>query len=321
MRGQMDCCGLTDVGRVREANEDQFLIADLSKSMLIHQTSLSLEDHTRLFGGSQGKLLLVADGMGGHAAGQQASTITVQAMAHYVLNTLSWFLRLREEHEEDFKDELKAALEECQQRVEVAASAHEERQGMGTTLTMAYLLWPRLYLVHAGDSRGYLLRGGRLQQITTDHTLAQQLLERGVLTPEEAPESRWSHVLWNCIGGGSRELNPDVYKATLHLGDALLLCTDGLTQCVGDEQIQEILQQSDRAEEACRRLVGVANEAGGRDNITVVVAYFRDAQQAAQQAREQASVEEGSGRGVRDPGTPAEVEFTSEPPPIGIAVP
>ncbi len=96
MRCKMDCFGMTDVGRVRENNEDQFLIADLNRSMLVHQTSLSQDDHTRLFGGSQGALLLVADGMGGHAAGQQASAIAVQALEHYVLNTMPWFYHLQE---------------------------------------------------------------------------------------------------------------------------------------------------------------------------------------------------------------------------------
>src|SRR5437763_9216083 len=117
MRGKMDCFGLTDVGTAREANEDQFLIADLNKSMLIHQTSLQLEDHTRLFGGSQGKLLLVADGMGGHVAGQRASTLAVDTVTRYVLNTMSWFLRLEPGREDDLQEELKTALERCQQRI------------------------------------------------------------------------------------------------------------------------------------------------------------------------------------------------------------
>src|SRR5437763_7379852 len=110
MRGKMDCFGLTDVGTAREANEDQFLIADLNKSMLIQQTTLSHEDHSRLFGGSQGKLLLVADGMGGHAAGEQASRIAVESLARYVINTKNWFFRLCEEQEEDLEEDLKAGL-------------------------------------------------------------------------------------------------------------------------------------------------------------------------------------------------------------------
>jgi protein phosphatase len=277
MRGKMDCHGLTDVGKQREANEDQFLIADLSKSMLIHQTSLTHDDHTRLFGGSQGKLLMVADGMGGHAEGQRASSLAVQTLASYVLNTMHWFFRLEEGREADLHEELKTALEECQRSIERAAEASPQQKGMGTTLTMAYILWPRLYVVHAGDSRCYLLRGDRLEQITKDHTLAQRLVDQGVLDAAEARESRWSHILWNCIGGGSHELNPDVYKANLQIGDTLLLCSDGLTTDVPDQEINAVLQRKRGAEETCRLLVEAANAAGGRDNITVIVAHFRDA--------------------------------------------
>ncbi len=284
MAGKMDCYGLTDRGRERETNEDQFLVADLSKSMLVHQTSLSHEDHTRLFGGSQGKLLLVADGMGGQAGGRQASALAVEGIANYVLNTMPWFFRLREGHEDDLSDELRAALEACQRRVEVAAAAQPERRRMGTTLTLAYLLWPRLFVVHAGDSRCYIRRGGRLHQVTRDHTVAQQLVERRVLGPEEAEESRWSHVLWNCVGGGTHELNPDVYKATLKLGDTLLLCSDGLTKVLPDERIGEVLGQGASAEATCRELVSLANAGGGPDNITVVVARFLDAPAAQAQA-------------------------------------
>lgn len=281
MRGKMDCFGLTDVGRKREVNEDQFLIADLNKSMLIHQTSLNQDDHSRLFGGSQGQLLLVADGMGGHSGGQRASTLAVQALENYVLNATSWFYRLCDSSEgAGVERELKAALEECQKRIHAEASAHPERRQMGTTVTLAYVLWPRLYVVHAGDSRCYLLRQNRLEQVTTDHTVAQRLVDSGLLPPEGAESSRWSHVLWNCVGGGSSELTTEVYKATLHLGDTLLLCTDGLTGGLSDEQVRAILTRGHSAEETCRRLVAAANEAGGSDNITVVVARFLDSQQA-----------------------------------------
>jgi protein phosphatase len=135
-------------------------------------------------------------------------------------------------------------------------------------------------VVHAGDSRCYLLRGARLHRITRDHTIAQQLVDRGTLTAEQAAESRWSHVIWNCIGGGKHELNPDVSKATLEPGDVLMLCTDGLSKSVPDSRIAEVLAGAGVAESA-RRLVDEANAAGGSDNVTVVVARFRDTGGAA----------------------------------------
>jgi serine/threonine protein phosphatase PrpC len=297
MRCKMDCAGMTDVGRVRPTNEDQFLIADLNKSMLVHQTSLSQDDHTRLFGGSQGALLLVADGMGGHAAGQQASAIAVQALEHYVLNTMPWLFHLQSCQESDLQDELKAVMEECHRSIESAASARPGQHGMGTTLTMAYILWPRLYVVHVGDSRCYLFRGSKLGRITTDQTMAQQLVEKGVLKAEEAPTSRWSHVLWSCLGGTSQHPSAEVYKAELNVGDTLLLSTDGLTAKMREEDLIPLLKQGGAAQEMCARLIAAANDAGGPDNTTVVVARFLDVQQASQVQRaaaEQALPRNGS---------------------------
>ncbi|HVC93230.1 MAG TPA: protein phosphatase 2C domain-containing protein [Pirellulales bacterium] len=288
MRGKMDCHGLTDVGRSRSVNEDQFLVADLNKSMLVHQTSLHQDDHTRLFGGSQGQLLLVADGMGGHAAGEQASAIAVESLEQYMLNAMSWFFRLQESLETDLVEELKAALDVCQKSIETAALINPARQGMGTTLTMAYVLWPWLYVVHAGDSRCYLFRDSRLELITTDHTVAQQLVERGAISPNEAQHSRWSHVLHNCVGGGSHELNAEVRKAELKIGDTILLCTDGLTARVRDEQIVEVLGRRISSEDACHQLVDAANELGGPDNITVVVARVYDSRQPAPESKAEA---------------------------------
>jgi len=290
---------MTDTGRVRQTNEDQFLIADLSRSMLVHQTSLSQEDHTRLFGGSQGALLLVADGMGGHAAGEQASAIAVQTLEHYILNTMPWFFHLQQSQESDLQDELKAVMEACQQSIVSAASARPERHGMGTTLTMAYILWPKLYVVHVGDSRCYLFRPPKLEQITTDQTMAQQLVERGVLTKEAAPKSRWSHVLWSCLGGGKQELSAEVYKANLTAGDTLVLCTDGLTARLTDEQLLPLIRQGGNADETCRRLVAAANDAGGPDNITVVVARFLDAAQPETTAHHAVAESDTTENGVK----------------------
>ncbi len=177
--------------------------------------------------------------MGGHAAGERASALAVDTLARYVLGTMPWFLRLHGECEDDLQEELKAALSRCQERIE--ASARPEERGMGTTLTLAYIVWPQVYVVHVGDSRCYLMRNGRLEQVTRDHTMAQRLVDQGVMDAKTAEESRWSHALWNCLGGGSSELSPEAYKAGLHLGDTILLCSDGLTRSVSDEQIRSIL--------------------------------------------------------------------------------
>ena len=145
---------------------------------------------------------------------------------------------------------------------------------MGTTLTMAYVLWPRVYVVHAGDSRCYLHRSGYLTRMTTDHTIAQRALDEGILTEEEAKSSVLGNTLWNCIGGGTAGVTPDVYHATLTPGDELLLCTDGLTRKLTEEHISDVLKRSSSPEVAVGALITSANEAGGEDNITVVLVKF-----------------------------------------------
>ena len=286
MLGLMDCFGLTDVGRERASNEDQFLIADLNKSMRVHQTSLGLDHQTRLFGGSQAKLMLVADGMGGAAAGERASTIAIDTITRYVLNTMDWFFRQDDEHEDELMAELKSSLEEVQQQIVSEVEKVPQRQGMGTTLTMAYLIWPKLYVVHAGDSRCYVLRDRDLRQITRDHTVAQQFLDGGALQPEDVAESHWSHVLWNVLGGDSDKLQIDLYRLNLQLGDTLLLCTDGVSAELSPDRIRELLQARQSAETTATELVEAANRAGGRDNITAIVARFvdRDDQTACAEA-------------------------------------
>lgn len=292
MQGKMDCHGLSDRGKAREVNEDQFLIADLNKSMRVHQTSLGIEDQTRLFGGSQGKVLLVADGMGGHAGGERASTLAVDAVTTYLLNNMRWLFRLHEDPQDDFLDDLKSALDQCQSRVSAEAERTPQRKGMGTTLTMAYVVWPRLYVVHVGDSRCYLLRKSELKQITTDHTVAERYVEAGAMEPEEAETSRWSDVLWNVVGGDSDELLPEVHKAELQIGDTLLLCTDGLNKHVPDGQIAQSLDADSDAERTCCRLVEVANDAGGTDNVTVVVARFLERDEHEEALEAEASLDE-----------------------------
>src|SRR6187200_2820540 len=158
MLTQMDCFGLTDRGLKRPTNQDHYLIADLNKSMRIHDTSLTLDSETRVYGGSQGKLLVVADGMGGEAEGERASTIAVDQLTTYVLNSLSWCFRLEPGSEDDFEQHLRDALESCQQSIQNVVRQRPEMLSMGTTLTMAYIVWPRAFVVHVGDSRCYLLR-------------------------------------------------------------------------------------------------------------------------------------------------------------------
>ncbi|MEX0824705.1 MAG: protein phosphatase 2C domain-containing protein [Pirellulaceae bacterium] len=274
MRVKSDCFGMTDIGRKRETNQDQFLIAELNKSMLVQATSLKLDDQSRLYGSAQGRLMLVADGMGGHAAGERASSIAVDYLIERLLNSVHWFFRLDEETEGDFLEDLKGLLAEAHQRILEEGVLHSGQKGMGTTLTMAYIIGPRLYVVHAGDTRCYLIRRGKVERLTVDHTLARQMVESGGMRPEDEADSQWSNVLWNVLGGSGEEtLTAEVRKADLEVGDVIVLCSDGLYRYIDDAKLASLVSSASEADEACANLIKFANEAGGEDNITALVCY------------------------------------------------
>ncbi len=271
--GNATAFGITDVGLRRKSNQDQFLIAQLNKSMLVSSTSLPMDTQSRLFGEVQGQLMLVADGMGGHAAGERASSLAVDHLVGRLLNSMHWFLQVDHDSEQAFVEALKELLQDAHARILRESSENLEQRGMGTTLTMAHVVWPRLYVVHVGDSRCYLVRDGIAEQLTTDHTLARRLVETGGLRPEEEATSRWSHVLWNVLGGrGEGELIAEVRRAELQAGDYLVLCSDGLHRYIEPPMLAEIIAQRDSPESVCTELVRVAIKGGGEDNITVIVA-------------------------------------------------
>ncbi|OAI54492.1 hypothetical protein AYO47_10010, partial [Planctomyces sp. SCGC AG-212-M04] len=248
----LDCFGQTDRGLKRPTNEDHFLIADLNKALRIHQTSLNFDDEETIFGASQGMMLLVADGMGGHAAGEHASRLTVESLTSSILNHMPWFFSRDAEGDEDLRTALERALHRCQERLQTEAKAHPSVQGMGTTLTAAYVHWPRTTVIHAGDSRCYLLRAGKLRQITRDHTLAQQIADEGEFRSSNILHTRWANVLWNAIGSGTDDVKPEVHQFDLQLGDVLLLCTDGLPKHVEPQEIRDALERNLDARATCQ---------------------------------------------------------------------
>ncbi len=264
--------GRTDVGTTRSANQDQYLVADLNKTMTIHSTTLPVDDETELYAGLRAQLLLVADGISGQRGGNVASQIGVGTTAAYVLNTMPWFFSLTHDHDDDQQEELVAAVAECERAVEMEAAENPDLAGMGTTLTMACLIWPRMYVVHVGDSRCYLLRNGQLSQLTHDHTAAQHLVDDGTFTAEQAARSPLSHILVHSIGRPTA-FRPEVTRTNLEAGDRVLLCTDGLSSQVDDARIAELLGGAESADEATDALVDAANDAGGADNVTAVVSF------------------------------------------------
>jgi protein phosphatase len=271
---QSETFGTTDVGQKRSINQDQFLIAELSKSMLVSASSLPEINTGRFFGEIQGQVLLVADGMGGHAAGEKASSMVLQHLIGRLLNSVHWFFQSETDSEEEFIDALRQLLTDAHKRLLAASREDLTATGMGTTLTMAYIHWPRMYVVHAGDSRCYLVRKGVAQQLTTDHTLARQMVEAGGMKPEDEATSRWSNVLWNVVGGNSeRELLAEVHRVDLREGDSVVLCSDGLYRYLGRQELAAMIEAEPDASIACGNLIEHANQRGGEDNVTVIVCH------------------------------------------------
>lgn len=259
-----DCFGLTDTGRKRDTNEDQFLVADLHAPGRVVASNLPAAD----LGFLGGRLLAVADGLGGHNGGERASAVAVGAAARHLVEALARPLELGDP---DYAAEsaLREAMEVAGAEVEFTAGTDPNLGGMGTTLTLALIRWPRLFVAHAGDTRLYVLRAGRLWQLTRDHTYADLLASQGRAAPPDA-----ARVLVNCLGGGSPGVVPESSSFPLYPGDTLLLCSDGLHGSVPDSDIRNILSETVTAEDAGQTLVAVANDAGGPDNITAVVARF-----------------------------------------------
>lgn len=264
--------GLTDAGKVRKSNEDNFLIANMVKALQVEQTSLP---HAKLQqSGRQGHLFIVADGMGGHVAGEEASAMAIDSVESFVLDTLKWFARGKEQDHDQVLREFRDAVLQVNARVLSEAAQRPELHGMGTTLTLAYNLGDELFIAHVGDSRCYLCRSGKLYRLTQDHTLVEDLVRAGALAPEDVAKHRLRHVITNSVGGHSPEIKVEIHKARLEADDRVLLCSDGLTEMVTDDEIARVLDGDCDPEFACHRLVQAANDAGGSDNITVVVAHF-----------------------------------------------
>ena len=272
-REHIDIFGLSHPGNVRAENQDHFLIASLHKVMQVHRTSLPDDHLGPLMSDSRGYVFLVADGLGGLPGGQQASGTALRAIADYVTNAMDLHTSIEPEHEQRILDHLRKSVERGHETVLEEGAGDDDRRGMATTLTMVAVQWPRAYLVHVGDSRCYRLRRGKLEQMTRDQTMAQAMVEAGALRPDQAEASRLKHVLWSALGGTKSE--PDVIREDVDWDDVMLICTDGLTKHVSNDEIQEQLTTGASAEAMCQGLVELALAGGGSDNVTVVVGRYK----------------------------------------------
>jgi protein phosphatase len=250
---------------MREHNEDAFVVADLTRG------NATLQPEVRSHPvGDRGSLFMVADGMGGAAAGEIASAMAIEA----VLRELSDALAIAEPPSDDsFATAIKRATSTANSEIHGFALEHPEFRGMGTTATVAGVLGDTVYLAQVGDSRAYLVRGGVAAQITKDQSLMQKLVEAGELTPEEAEQSERRNIILQALGP-EPNIKVDLTAQQLRRGDVLVLCSDGLSGQIRTEDIANVVTDEPDLMSVCKRLIDMANDAGGPDNITVIAARF-----------------------------------------------
>lgn len=257
--------GRTDVGRTREHNEDAFVVADLSTD----NATLQPEVRRHVLG-PKGTLFMVADGMGGAAAGEIASAMAVEVVLGEIRE--KWIGSDATDTQE-FVRQLKRATAAANQQIHNFAASHTEYRGMGTTATVAGLLGDTLYVAQVGDSRAYLIRNGLTRQITKDQSLMQKLIEAGEITEEEAAQSDRRNIILQALGP-EPVIKVDLTHQQVRRGDVLVLCSDGLSGQVTKDEIARIVNQEPDLMAVCKRLIDRANENGGPDNITVIAARF-----------------------------------------------
>jgi len=262
---RVEVFGKTDLGRTRDHNEDRFLVADLTRKTASLQPDVRQHDI-----GPRGTLFVVADGMGGAAAGELASEMATDTIYSHLVTT--WNAE-DEVTPQRFAYRLKEAVEVANASIHAHAKAHPEVRGMGTTTTAAGVLNDHLYLTQVGDSRAYLIRGGQAHQITKDQSLMQRLVEAGELTEEEAAHSERRNIILQALGPDPK-VKVDLTHQEVRRGDILVLCSDGLSGQVKKDEIAKVVNETPSLSAACDKLIALANERGGPDNITVVIARF-----------------------------------------------
>lgn len=265
---EIDVYGLSDRGKVRKKNEDHFLLASVHRRVNIIHTNLAESDRLPLADQRLAFIAMVADGVGGATGGERASAIALETATRYVVSTLDCYDRAAAVEGSMIPALQGAALKSHEAVLEQAANEGDGIR-MATTLTLWISVWPWYYLLQVGDSRYYLYRDGQLSQITTDQTIAQDLLDQGVFTREIAERSQFKNVLSSAIGGEASL--PVITRLRADWNNVHLLCTDGLTKHVSDEQIADRLSTMTSSKQVCEQLMQDALDGGGTDNITIIV--------------------------------------------------
>ena len=257
------------LGKVRRNNEDQYAVIRRRRSREALMTSLP--SGAFFEAEEEAYILIVADGMGGAAFGEVASELALRTIWELEASTAIWPEKVDAEAARRLLEDADDVVQLIHRRIRQRANHQPELLGMGTTLTAVLSIGLDAFVVHVGDSRAYHVGEAGIQQITRDHTLAQQLVDAGV---DASRTTAFQHVLTNCLGADAGRVTSEVHHLQLDDGDHLVLCTDGLSDLVDADEIQQAVAATEDPQEACNRLVDLALERGGKDNITVVIARF-----------------------------------------------
>jgi protein phosphatase len=270
---RVEFAALSDPGRVRQNNEDHYIITQMGRSFRALATNMPAGELPEPIDDTSYEMA-VADGMGGMAAGERASQLAIRTGVQLVLSSSRWATKIDEEEARQLIARMRDYLRKIDYTLIGQARADRDLRGMGTTLTIAYSFGIDVFIVHVGDSRAYIYRKKKLEQLTRDHTVAQNLADVGAIKPEEVHRHATRHVLTNFIGGPSQGVDPEIATLQLQDGDFLLLCSDGLSDMVSDAEIAAILGDSGTCNAAVKALVAKALANGGRDNVTVLLARY-----------------------------------------------
>jgi protein phosphatase len=263
--------GKSDIGKRRNSNQDQFLIAEIIPALRLGANGLGVEPSSHVLGDPLAYLFIVADGMGGHQGGNRASELAVREVAARVTGILPVFPGSSALYSKNLETAIKSIVEAAHRAIVEESATIEKYAGMGTTLTLAIMEQNRLLIAHVGDSRCYRIRGGGFQRLTEDHTVANQMASRSGLSQELLENSPWSNVLWNAVGASADDVQIDIHRLEVAVGDRYLLCSDGLNKHVADAEIFRIQSMHPATIDVCNQLIQVALDGGGSDNVTVVV--------------------------------------------------
>ncbi len=281
---ELEIAAMTHRGKKRSTNEDQFCVVRRSRSGEVLASSLPADQLSS--GEDRSWLLTVADGLGGQVSGEVASATAIRTILEFANRLSNWIMNPVDGLRDDLEERVDLYIRAIQGALQQQAKSNPVLAGMATTITSAYIFGDNATIVNLGDSRSYLIRPDKIYQVTQDHTLEQELKQQGLSSQHARP---YRNLVTRCLNTRNEPVHVDLFHISLQAGDYLLLCSDGLTDMVADPVIHHVVMSAPSTKGACEQLMQRALAAGGRDNITIVLARIKQTASSTRQADSGAS--------------------------------